>query len=173
MKPSSNTRLLRKLLVVAVLMFGFGFALVPFYRKICEVTGVNALLQPDALENTQVDLSRSVAVTFDANVRDGLPVTLRPKQVHLDVHPGQLTHIEYVITNKSEQPLLVQAIPSYAPAVASRHFTKLECFCFRQQRLKPGETRSMPVVFVVDTSLPAGVGDITLSYSLFRVAGMN
>lgn len=170
MDKSGNQRLLGKLVVIALAMFCFGFALVPFYEKICEVTGINNVTKADEVENTQVDRSRAVKMTFDTNIRDQLPVTLKGPAAIM-INPGGLQQVEYTIENLSQETLKLQAIPSYGPTVAAQHFKKLECFCFKQQVLQPGEKRTLPVVFVVDTGLPAEVKDLTLSYTLFKVAG--
>lgn len=170
----SNTTLLRKLLVVAVLMFGFGWALVPIYRKICEVTGINLLTGKDPAaearaQNTQVDTSRKIVIEFDAN-RQG-PWRFKPRVNHLTVHPGELVTVEYDLVNLQDRAMAGQAIPSYAPMQAARYFNKVECFCFKQQTLAAGETREFPVVFVVDPELPKDVTQITLSYTFFEVPG--
>lgn len=172
--PTENRTVLRKLLLVTVLMFGFGWALVPIYRKICEVTGINLLTNRDpAVEararNTQVDTSRTIVVEFDAN-RQG-PWRFRPNVNHLTVHPGELVHVDYDLVNLEGRPMAGQAIPSYAPLQSARYFQKLECFCFKQQVLAAGETRRFPVVFFVDPDLPKDVTQITLSYTFFEVAG--
>jgi cytochrome c oxidase assembly protein subunit 11 len=169
-----NRTILRKLVVVAVLMFGFGWALVPLYRKICEVTGINVVTtrNPDAersARNTQVDTSRKVIVEFDAN-RQG-PWQFRPERNHVEVHPGELVHVNYDLVNLEARPVAGQAIPSYAPMQSAQYFQKLECFCFQQQLLAAGETRRFPVVFFVDPELPEDVKTITLSYTFFEVAG--
>jgi cytochrome c oxidase assembly protein subunit 11 len=169
-----NRTTLRKLVVVAVLMFGFGWALVPLYRKICEVTGINVVTtrNPDAersARNTQVDTSRTVIVEFDAN-RQG-PWQFRPERNHVEVHPGELVHVNYDLVNLEARPVAGQAIPSYAPMQSAQYFQKLECFCFQQQLLAAGETRRFPVVFFVDPELPQDVKTITLSYTFFEVAG--
>jgi len=170
----SNSTLLRKLVVVAVLMFGFGWALVPLYRKICEVTGVNLLTGRDPalearLRNTQVDASREVVIEFDAN-RQG-PWRFKPRLNYLTVHPGELVTVEYDLVNLQEHAMAGQAIPSYAPMQAARYFNKLECFCFKQQTLQGGESREFPVVFFVDPDLPRDVTQITLSYTFFEIPG--
>lgn len=164
--------MLVRLSVVAVMMFGFGFALVPIYDQICVALGVNLLLQPDtkAATNTQIDRTRSVSVELDANVHD-LPWRFRPLVNHLNVHPGELATVEYEITNVRDHPVTGQAVPSYGPPSAGQYFKKIECFCFTQQTLAAGESRRMPVVFVVDPSLPKGVNTITLSYTFFEVPG--
>lgn len=171
---ADNATMLRKLVVVALLMFGFGWALIPLYRKICEVTGINILTGRDpAAEaraaNTQVDTSRKVVIEFDAN-RQG-PWRFRPEFNHLTVHPGELVHVEYDLTNLEARPMAGQAIPSYAPLQSAQHFQKLECFCFKQQTLAAGETRRFPVVFFIDPALPRDVTQITLSYTFFEVPG--
>ncbi|AYH45208.1 cytochrome c oxidase assembly protein [Azoarcus sp. DN11] len=166
---AENRRLLVRLAVAAVVMFGFGFLLVPFYQKICEVTGINNLVQPDTVANTQVDLARSITIQFDANTHD-LPWQFRPLQTQISVHPGELATVAYEVTNTRGEPVTGQAVPSYGPQLAGQYFRKLECFCFAKQTLAAGETRTMPVVFVVDPGLPADVRVITLSYTFFEVA---
>lgn len=171
-----NRRMLKKLLVVALGMFGFGFALVPFYNKICEVAGLRDVWQPGeadaAAVNTQIDPTRKVTIEFDSNVRM-LPWTFKPKASSMEVHPGELTQMVYEVKNTLAEPVTGQAVPSYGPRQAALYFKKLQCFCFTQQTLAPGEVREMPVVFVVDSSLPKDINTITLSYTFFRVDGAN
>jgi cytochrome c oxidase assembly protein subunit 11 len=167
----ANRRLFTKLLVIACGMFGFGFALVPFYEKICEVTGIRNLVRPDELPaNTQVDTARTVTIEFDSNTNH-LAWTFRPVQRSVRIHPGELTTVAYEVRNPLGRAVTGQAVPSYGPQVAAQYFRKMECFCFRQQTLGPGEAREMPVVFVVDPALPPDVHTITLSYTFFEVAG--
>lgn len=165
-----NRQLLVRLGVAAVAMFGFGFALVPFYEKICEVAGINNLLQADEVVNSQVDATRKVVVEFDANTHD-LPWRFHPLQNAVEAHPGELVHVAYEVTNSRDVPVTGQAVPSYGPQLAGQYFRKLDCFCFARQTLAPGEKRTMPVVFVVDPALPKDVTTITLSYTFFEVAG--
>ncbi len=167
----SNPLLLRKLLIIATAMFAFGFALVPLYKKICEVTGINNILQPDVVGNTQVDASRLLTVEFDANARGGLPWTFEPLQKSVRIHPGERVQVAYEIKNTSNIAITGQAIPSYGPQLAGRYFKKLECFCFTQQVLQPGEVKQMPVVFVIHPDLPKDVNTITLSYTFFEIEG--
>ncbi len=167
---AANRKLLTKLLVVALGMFGFGFALAPFYEQICRVSGIRNVFQPDEAANTQVDASRLVTVDFDSNTRR-LPWVFKPLEPGVSVHPGAVTQVVYEVRNTLDRPVTGQAVPSYAPALAAQYFKKLECFCFRQQTLGPGEVRRMPVVFVVDPALPGDVSSITLSYTFFEVAG--
>ena len=170
-KALANARLLRRLLITAVLMFGFGFALVPLYKKICEVTGINVLASQEnanaATANTQVDASRTISVEFDANTTG--PFRFKPKVSSVQVHPGELTQVVYEVRNLQGHNVQAQAIPSYAPQLAGPHFRKIECFCFRQQTLKPNEVRQMPVVFSIDPALPKNVTTVTLSYTFFEV----
>jgi cytochrome c oxidase assembly protein subunit 11 len=178
--PDSHTRklnaqVLGKLLVVAVLMFGFGYGLVPVYRQICELTGINLLTQKDEAvrpaTNSQVDRSRTVTIEFDANAQG--PWRFRPTVSSMQVHPGEMAQVVYEVVNTQPRSMAAQAIPSYAPQQAAAHFKKLECFCFQQQTLKANEARQMPVVFYIDPSLPRDVKTITLSYTFFEVGGRN
>lgn len=169
--PQANLATLRKLLVVAVAMFGFGFALVPFYRQICEITGINNVLKADEVANSQVDATRFLTVEFDANLRSDLPWTFKPLEKSVRFHPGELMQVMFEVRNNSDRAITGQAIPSYGPQIAARYFKKLECFCFTQQTLQPGEVRRMPVVFVIENGLPRDVNTVTLSYSFFEVEG--
>ncbi|PIV73938.1 MAG: cytochrome c oxidase assembly protein, partial [Rhodocyclales bacterium CG17_big_fil_post_rev_8_21_14_2_50_68_7] len=154
---TANRRILTRMLLVAVLMFGFGYAMVPLYRVFCDVTGINNLLGADEVAmNTQVDTSRNVTVEFDANIR-GLPWNFKPERSSIIVHPGELAQVRYRVQNTRDHPLIGQAIPSYGPQLAGQYFRKIECFCFTRQRLAAGEVREMPVVFVIDPGLPREV----------------
>ena len=170
-RGNENAMMMRKLLVVACAMFGFGFALVPFYNKICEVTGINNVIKRDEVSNTQVDAARTVTLEFDTNLRSELPWTFKPMEKSMQLHPGELKQAMFEIRNNSDRAITGQAIPSYGPQVAGLHFRKLECFCFTQQTLQPGEVKRMPVVFVIDKALPDDVNTITLSYTFFEVEG--
>jgi cytochrome c oxidase assembly protein subunit 11 len=154
-------------------MFGFAYALNPFYRQICEALGLNVLTQKDGTverpANTQVDASRSVTIEFDGNAQG--PWRFRPTQASMAVHPGELNTVLYEVVNTQKREMNAQAIPSYAPQNATPYFMKVECFCFRQQTLKPNEARQMPVVFYIDPKLPKDVKTITLSYTFFEVGG--
>ena len=173
---ADNRRMVGKLVVVAALMFGFGYALVPIYQTICDVLGVNVLARGELQRgdaatpaNSQVDLGRTVTIEFDANARG--PWDFKPAQAKIDVHPGELTTVMYEFRNRQDRTMAAQAFPSYAPAVAMAHFKKLECFCFAEHVLKPGESKQWPVVFVIDRKLPKDVRTITLSYTFFEVGG--
>jgi len=164
--------MLTRLSIVAVAMFGFGFALVPFYDHICRVLGVNSMVErSESPADTRVDRTRTVTIELDANAH-GMPWRFQPAVRHMEVHPGELVHVEYEVANVRSAPVTGQAVPSYGPALAGQYFRKLECFCFTQQTLAAGETRRLPVTFVVDASLPREVHTVTLSYTFFEVAGL-
>ncbi|RVT52103.1 cytochrome c oxidase assembly protein [Rubrivivax albus] len=178
---TDNRRMLGKLAVIVVLMFGFGYALVPMYRAICDALGINVLSVSEqrisqgwlggskAKGNTQVDTTRTITVEFDANARG--PWDFKPAASSVQVHPGELATVMYTFRNVQNRTMAAQAIPSYAPRQASPHFTKLECFCFNEYVLQPGEAKEWPVVFVIDPKLPKDVTTITLSYTFFEVGG--
>jgi cytochrome c oxidase assembly protein subunit 11 len=176
MTPPQSTRIQRinwqmfgRLSLFAVVMFGFGYAMVPYYKKFCEVTGINNLLQRDTVsKNTQIDTSRWVTLEFDANTH-GMPWQFAPVQRSVRVHPGEMAQVEFEIKNEGSATLVGQAIPSYGPKHGAAFVKKLECFCFKQQVLAAGETRRMPVQFVIDAALPASVTTLTLSYTFFEV----
>lgn len=173
-----NLQMVGKLVLLVAMMFAFGYALVPLYRTVCSALGINVLsLQetdvPGAVDsqakNTQVDLSRSVSVEFDANAHG--PWSFKPELRSVNVHPGELTTVMYEFRNSQNRVMTAQAIPSYAPKEAAAHFHKVQCFCFSQWTLKPGESKRWPVVFFVDDKLPRDVKTITLSYTFFEVGG--
>ncbi len=176
--PRHNLLMFKKLLVVTVGMFAFGYALVPMYKAICEFTGINILALGERelpgsgsarakITNTQVDASRTITVEFDANARG--PWKFKPAQNSLQVHPGEMMTVMYEFENVQDRTMSAQAIPSYAPRQAAAHFNKLECFCFNQYTLAPGEKKQWPVVFVIDPRLAKDVTTITLSYTFFEV----
>ena len=174
-----NRRMLVKLLVIASAMFGFGYGLVPLYKAICDALGINVLSLSERLTSyggeasrqasTQIDYSRKVTIEFDANARG--PWDFKPAVRSLQVHPGEMATVMYEFRNQQNRTMAAQAIPSYAPMQAASHFNKIECFCFNEYILKPGESKQWPVVFYVDAKLPKDVTIITLSYTFFEVAG--
>ncbi|MEO8855773.1 MAG: cytochrome c oxidase assembly protein [Burkholderiaceae bacterium] len=173
---SANLLMARKLIVVAVGMLVFGYALVPMYNAICRATGINILAlsernfpgaNSEVAPNTQVDKSRTISVEFDASARG--PWEFKPAVRSLQVHPGELVTVEYEFQNIQNRRMSAQAIPSYAPRQAAPYFNKLECFCFNQYTLEPGEKKTWPVVFVIDPKLSRDVKTITLSYTFFEV----
>ena len=173
-----NVKMLSKLVVIVAGMFGFGYAMVPLYEAICEATGVNILALGEREvpgnasklpANTQIDKSRTITVEFDANAHG--PWEFKPAISHMAVHPGEMTTVMYEFRNVQNRTMVAQAIPSYAPMQAGSHFNKLECFCFSEWKLAPGEVKRWPVVFVVDPKLPRDIRTITLSYTFFEVGG--
>lgn len=175
-----NGRMVTKLAVIVALMFAFGYALVPMYRAICSALGINVLSisernvpgvqsKAGSVPNTQVDRSRLVTVEFDANARG--PWDFKPAVRSVQVHPGEMATVVYEFKNRQNRTMAAQAIPSYAPKQAMPYFHKLECFCFNEYTLKPGESKQWPVVFVLDPKLPKDVQTITLSYTFFEVGG--
>lgn len=169
-KRRSNVALLKRLAVVAIGMFGFGYLLVPFYDTICEFTGLRNIAQADEVRNTQVVATRSVRIEFDSNVRN-MPWKFKPLEPVLNVHPGEVRQVMFEVANTTGRAITGQAIPSYSPQYAAQYFQKLECFCFAKQTMQPGEVRRMPVVFVVDPKAPEDLATITLSYTFFEVEG--
>ena len=175
----TNLLMLRKLVVVALGMFGFGYALVPLYVAICEATGINILALGEkelpgsgnarlaTPQNSQLDTSRTITVEFDANARG--PWHFKPMQNSIQVHPGEMATVMYEFQNVQGRTMSAQAIPSYAPQQSGPHFNMVECFCYNQYTLAPGEKKQWPVVFVVDKKLSKDVTTITLSYTFFEV----
>jgi len=182
-RHQENLKMVGKLAVVSLGMFAFGYILIPIYKQICELTGINILSlserqvpgggvagpQVKLPANSQVDTSRTIVVEFDANARG--PWHFEPAQRSIQVHPGELATVMYTFQNRQNRRMTAQAIPSYAPRQAAAHFTKLECFCFTQYTLDAGEKKEWPVAFVIDPRLSKDVTTITLSYTFFEVGG--
>jgi cytochrome c oxidase assembly protein subunit 11 len=176
---NENLVMVKKLIIIVVAMFGFGYALVPIYKKLCEVTGINILSLQEGnavpgkkaalTANSQVDTNRTITVEFDSNAQG--PWRFLPAKRSVQVHPGELVTVMYELANQQPRSIAGQAIPSYAPMQSAAHFNKFECFCFKQQTLGPNEVKQFPVVFVVDKNLPKDVHNITLSYTFFEVGG--
>ena len=162
----SNRLMMGKLLVIAVGMLGFGFAMVPMYRQICDALGLTQTRTVGAA-NTQVDSTRSVNVELLATSA-GLPWRFEAIDRSVTVHPGELTTVRYRVVNTLERPVVARAVMNTAPSNAARWIEKQECFCFSDQRLAAGEAREMPVVFRVRTDLPADLATISISYTFFE-----
>lgn len=178
--PRAHRRLVLRLLLLVVAAFGFGFALVPLYDVFCEVTGFNdrtpgrfgvgglpASAAPAAVVRA-VDTSRTVTVEFTGTVMPGLPWEVRPLDTALDLHPGELQTARFLVRNTAAVPVTGHAVPSVTPGQAAQHFEKIDCFCFTQQTLLPGEAREMAVAFVVKPALDREVRNVTLAYAFFR-----
>ena len=166
----ANGRTARRLAIVGLAMFGFGYALVPLYDVLCQITGLGGrtgVVAAGSLDGG-VDTSRTVRVQFLGTVNSRLPWEFRPGVASMEVHPGQVYETTYYARNLSGTTTVGQARPSVAPSVASLHFNKTECFCFLEQELSPGEARDMPVRFVLSRDLPADIATVTLSYTFFN-----
>jgi cytochrome c oxidase assembly protein subunit 11 len=161
-----NRQLMGKLLVIAVGMLGFGFAMVPMYRQICDALGLTQTRAVGAA-NTQVDASRSVTVEMLATSA-GLPWTFEAIDRSVTVHPGELATVRYRVVNTLERPVVARAIMNTAPSNAMRWIEKVECFCFSEQKLAAGEAREMPVVFKVSREAPKDLSTISVSYTFFE-----
>ena len=171
-RSHANRRIVTRLAVVVVAMFGFGFALVPLYDVFCKVTGLNGKTGRIELEQAlseKVDEQRLVTVEFLATVNSDLPWEFRPDVKKVRVHPGAVNEVRYFARNLTDAEVTGQAVPSLAPGLAAKYFNKTECFCFTQQTLGPREAREMPIRFVVDPDLPADVKTVSLSYTFYQV----
>ena len=168
---ADNRRLALKLAGFTLAMFAFGYALSPMYDVMCKALGINGKTgRTDAqtVAAQPVDMSRTVTVEFTGLATSGLPWEFKPLTKKLGLHPGEVREVKYLVRNLAPEELTGQAIPSVSPGVSAEHFKKIECFCLTRQTLKPGETREMPVRFVVDAGLDKDVHTITLSYSFFN-----
>lgn len=170
---SPNKRLVRKLMFAAVGMFGFGFALVPMYDVICDITGLNGKTQDQVAESQapaadEVD-EREITVQFMASNNAGMDWVFGPNDVQVKVHPGEIKVVSYRARNPNDYAMVGQAIPSVAPNEAAQYLKKLECFCFAEQTLQPGEEVDMAIRFFVDADIPEKIKKLTLSYSLFDI----
>lgn len=172
--PRDHGRLIGKLVLLVAASAAFGIALVPLYDTLCRVVGLNGKtfsaggLAADEKPLERVDRSRLVKVEFTGTVMPGLPWELRPLQNSVELHPGEMQQVAFLVRNTASEPVVGQAIPSVTPGQAAQHFHKIECFCFNQQVLAPGEAREMPLMFIVKPELDADVRTITLSYSFFK-----
>jgi len=164
-----NAKTVRWMFLIVAGMFGFGFAMVPLYDMLCSVTGLNGSttgrIEASSLLSSQVDYSRTITVEFDSTKNADLPWEFYPLVKKIQVHPGEIKEVTYFAKNNSDKAIVAQAIPGITPWQATSHFNKTECFCFTQQKLEPGESKKMPLKFVIDASLPEGFNTITLSYT--------
>ncbi len=170
-RKQANRRVVRRALLLAVGMFGFGYLLVPMYSAVCAALGLNGQtrqISADASKDIVVDRDRMVTVTLDANTNTNLPWHFKPLLGRIEVRPGEFTRVEYEARNLSGTSIVGQAAHSVTPLGAAKYFKKSECFCYQQQPLLAGESKRMPVVFMVDPRLPAHIKEITLSYTFLR-----
>ncbi|GGK85014.1 cytochrome c oxidase assembly protein [Amphritea balenae] len=165
-----NRTLIIRLIAGAVLMFGFGFLLVPLYDVFCQVTGLNGkVLNTGPVQDVNADPQRRVRVQFIAVNNESMPWRFRPEQSQLTVYPGQMKQTAFIAMNPTSSTMIGQAVPSVAPSEAAEFLHKVNCFCFEQQPLDAGEQRAMPLVFVIDAALPEHIKTVTLSYTLFDI----
>jgi len=160
-RASANSKIVKRLAIAAVCMFGFGFALVPLYDVLCDITGLNGKTGRMELEQAlsqTVDADREVTVEFLATVHSDLPWEFKPMVRKIRVHPGVVTEVNYFARNMTGEVVTGQAVPSVAPGLAAKYFSKTECFCFTRQALGPGEGKEMPLRFIVDPELPENAG---------------
>ena len=166
----NHNKVIYKHLVLVLAMFGFGFVLVPLYDVFCDVTGLNGKTANEKAvysEAPVIDKNRLVTVQFLSTLNEQMPWEFKPTTRTVKVHPGESTKIEYMVRNTTDQAMVGQAVPSVAPGLAAAYFQKTECFCFTEQKLEAGEERLMPVIFIVDSSLPEDLNELTLSYTFF------
>jgi cytochrome c oxidase assembly protein subunit 11 len=171
-----TTRTALKLFALTIVMFGFGYALVPLYDVFCDITGLNGktgVISQEKAVTAGIDKDRLVTVQFDTNINGELPWAFKSSMNKIQVHPGQITDVIFVVENQADVPVAGQAIPSVAPGQASLHFNKTECFCFTQQTLQAYERKEMLVRFVVDPALPRKISTVTLSYTFFMTPDAN
>lgn len=169
---SSAKRNALVLVVVVFGMFGFGYATVPLYNALCEITGLNGKVSSEAVAEPAVagiDTSRQVKVQFVTTVNGGRNWEFKAVQSQVAVHPGEFMTVMFHARNTEDHDLVAQAVPNVAPIEAARYLHKSECFCFNNQPFKAGEEKMMPVRFVVDREIPPEVDTVTLSYTFFDV----
>jgi cytochrome c oxidase assembly protein subunit 11 len=173
---AKNRRTLLWLGGITIGMFGFGFALVPLYGLLCQVTGVQSVEQRSAFGTrsgdamaSEIAQERWITVKFDATVHPDLPWRFKPLQRKVRVHPGAVTVVNFWAQNRASAAITGQALPSVAPWQANAFFSKMECFCFTQQTLAGGEEKEMPLRFIVSPDLPQDISSLTLSYNFMRI----
>ncbi len=180
--PRNSRKLITKLLLLVAGAFAFAFAMVPLYDVLCAATGFNGKTSNEgalsvggirsvAAAPSRIDRSRIVTVEFTGTVMPGLPWEMRPLTTHLDLHPGELHLAKFLVRNTSDRPIVGQAVPSVSPGQAAQHFEKLDCFCFSQQPLAPGESKELPLTFIVKPEIDEQIRTVTLSYAFFNVDG--
>ncbi|MDO9453505.1 MAG: cytochrome c oxidase assembly protein [Stagnimonas sp.] len=169
---AARKRSMVEMALLTLAMFGFGFAMVPLYNALCELTGLNGRDKGMLVATTvsaEPDFSRTVTVQFLTVVNGGREWTFRPEQSEIKVHPGEFTTINFVAENLLDQDVVGQAVPAVTPGKAARHVKKTECFCFNQQPFKAREKKIMPVRLMLDRDLPKDLNTVTLSYTFFDV----
>ena len=168
---SNNSKTVKKLLLVVVAMFGFGFALVPLYDVFCDITGLNGKTNGTAVAYTAtgIDKSRLIKVQFITRNAQGIPWKFEPVINEITVHPGEMKLVSFYAKNNAAHDIIGQAVPSVSPGLAANYFHKIECFCFTQQPLKAAEEVEMTLQFYIDLELPEDINTLTLSYTLYDI----
>lgn len=167
---NSNRSIVSRLLLVTVLMFGFGFALVPLYDVFCRVTGLNGKVSGASTPGSaMVQQNREVMLRFVTSNNESMPWSFRAQEQKVVLKPGQTFQTAFEVHNPTGRKMVAQAIPSVSPGLAAQYLHKINCFCFEQQTLQAGETMDMPLVVSIDTSLPDDIHALTLSYTLFDI----
>ena len=166
----STAALVRRLLLLAVAMFGFGFfALPPLYEAFCEITGFGGRTNTSAVVAAEApDLDREIRIEFMTTVNGYAPWTFEADADSMVVHPGKMYYATFTARNTTDETLVGQAVPSVAPVSATQHFQKIECFCFDSQQFAGNQELSLPLQFIVDPDLPEYIDTITLSYTFFK-----
>lgn len=169
----SSVRLAKIMLLAAVGMFGFGYALVPFYSLLCEVTGFGGKVEEKAIQDVPyaIDYSREISLELVTTVNENMPLQFRAEVQKIRLHPGEYHTVNFYALNRGKDALVGRAIPRMAPGNAARFLKKTECFCFDRQDFEPGKEKRMPVRFVVEPSVPRDIKDMTLAYTFFDVTG--
>lgn len=173
-EEKKNQKLVIKLVLAVVLMFGFAFALVPLYDVFCDVTGFNGktggqVVEEEGDQAIVADKTRVIKVQFLSMNNEGANVRFEPKQTSVSVHPGEVKEVFYLVTNLTDREMVTQSVPSVAPLEAAEYLKKIECFCFKQQTIAVGETKEMPLKFFIDKGLPAEISKLSLNYTIFDI----
>ncbi len=169
--PANHTKTVGKLFLLTVFMFGFGFALVPLYEVFCEITGINGRTDDSAAvyESVEVDETRTITVDFITRTSTGMPWEFTVDTKRVEVHPGELSQVNFYVRNPARRDIVAQAIPSVSPGSAALYVNKTECFCFQHQPLESGGETLMPMTFFIDPQLPDNITYFTLQYTLFDI----
>ncbi|MDB6097170.1 MAG: ctaG [Francisellaceae bacterium] len=170
-------KLTKRLIIIVIIMFGFSFALVPFYSLFCKVTGLNGKIDL-SLNAHNMSLQKAaslkkanhfITMEFDVTRNQKMPLEFKPQDTTLQIRPGQSYHTHYYAKNSTNHTMVIQAIPSISPGIAAKYIKKIECFCFERQTLKSGESALLPIQFIIDSEIPIHIDRLTLSYTLFEI----
>ncbi len=170
-RSSLHLKVIGKMLALSIGMFGFGYAMVPLYDIICDITGLNGKTGRVSIESvatSPIDQNREVTVEFVSSINQGGSWVFRPQVKTMTVTPGKLYHTSYYAENLSDEYVVAQATPSVSPFTAAKYFNKTECFCFTRQPFEGKTSKDMPITFIIDEDLPVNIDRVTLSYTFFR-----